>query len=175
VRDQENLICRLPRVGLTGGSASRREGIVDSLSRKLLEELEEMQQRTGRMLRNMSMGRIMTMESGSWQPPVDIYESEDEYYVYFDLAGADAQTFSVIVDGHQVRVHGKRELPPHKSIACVHQLEIELGMFDRTVALPGPIDVDSTSSSYTNGILTITLPKKQNRGKVNIHISQGGE
>ena len=115
------------------------------------------------------------MDSGSWQPPVDIYESEDEYYVYFDLAGADAQSFSVIVDGHQVRVHGKRQLPPHKSIACVHQLEIELGLFDRTVTLPGTVDIEAVTSSYTNGILTITLPKKQTRDKVNISQSRSGD
>jgi HSP20 family protein len=151
------------------------EGVVDPLSRKLLKELEEMQERTGRMLRNMSMARVMSLDSGSWQPPADIYESEDEYYVYFDLAGADSQSFSVIVDGHQLRIHGKRQLPPHKSIACIHQLEIELGPFDRTVTLPGTVDIDAVTSSYTNGILTVTLPKKLTREKINIEISLGEE
>ena len=148
---------------------------MDSLSRKLLKEMEEMQQRTGRMLRNMSVSRMLAMESGAWQPPMDIYESEQEYYVYADLAGVDPQSFSVVVDGHRLRVHGKRLLPPHKNIACVHQLEIELGGFDRTVNLPGTVDVDAVTSTYTNGILSITLPKRQARCRVNITIADGGQ
>lgn len=148
---------------------------MDPLSRKLLKELEEMQQQTGRMLRNMSMARMTSLDSGSWQPAVDVYESESEYYVYFDIAGADAASFSVVVHSQKVRVHGRRKLPGQKSIACVHQLEIELGLFDRTVILPGTVEIEAVTSMYTNGILTITLPKKQGRSRVTIEISSGGE
>ena len=151
------------------------EDIVDTMSRKLLKEMEEMQQRTGRMLRTMSMSRMLNMGSGASLPPMDIYESEREYYIYADLAGVDAQSFSVVVDGHQVRIHGKRHLPPHKDIACVHQLEIELGVFDRTVNLPGAVDVEAVTSTYTNGILRVTLPKRQARGRVNIAITHREE
>ncbi len=143
---------------------------MDTLSRKLLKEMEEMQQRTGRMLRNMSMSRMLNMGSCAFLPSMDIYESEREYYIYADLAGVDAQSFSVVVDGHQVRIHGRRHLPPHQEIACVHQLEIELGVFDRTVNLPGAVDSEAVTSTYTNGILRITLPKRQARGRVNIAI-----
>ena len=148
---------------------------MDPLSRKLLKEMEEMQQRTGRMLRNMSISRMLNMESGTALPPMDIYESDREYFVYADLAGVDAQSFSVVVDGHQLRIHGKRHLPPHKDIACVHQLEIEVGGFDRTVNLPGAVDVEQVTSAYINGILRITLPKRVARGRVNIAITNGGE
>ena len=148
---------------------------MDPLSRKLLKELEEMQQRTGRMLRNMSMSRMLNMETGSALPPMDIYETDREYFVYADLAGVDAESFSVVVDGHQVRICGKRCLPPHQDIACVHQLEIEVGVFDRTVNLPGAVDVERVTSTYTNGILRITLPKRAVRGRVNIAITGGEE
>lgn len=148
---------------------------MDSMSKKLLKELEEMQQQTGRMLRNMSLSRMMTLESGTWQPPADVYESEDEFYVYFDLAGVSGDSFSVLAGENQLRVYGQRQLPGRKSIACVHQLEIELGAFDRTLSLPVHVDVDRVSSSYNDGILTVVLPKKQNKGKVHITISTGDE
>lgn len=148
---------------------------MDPLSRKLLKELEEMQERTGRMLRNMSMARMLSLDSGNWQPAADIYESEGEYYVYFDLAGADSQSFSVVVDGHHLRVQGRRQLPAQKTIACIHQLEIELGPFDRTVTLPGAVNIDAVTSAYVNGILTVTLPKKPARDKIDIEIALGEE
>ena len=143
---------------------------MDSLSRKLMRELEDMQQQTGRMLRNMSLARMMSMESDQWQPAVDVYESDNEFIVYCDLAGTDSNSFSVVVDQSHLRISGKRKLPEHRSIACVHQLEIELGHFNRTVTLPGLVEVDKVSSVYTNGILTVSLPKKQARGQVNITI-----
>lgn len=143
---------------------------MDSLSRKLMRELEEMQQQTGRMLRNMSLARMMSMESGQWQPAVDVYESDREFIVYCDLAGTDSNSFSVVVDQSHLQISGQKRLPSHKSIACVHQLEIELGNFNRSVALPGLVDIDAVSSVYANGILTVTLPKKQDKGRVNITI-----
>lgn len=161
--------------GKNGCAGASGEGVVDPLSRKLLQELEEMQQRTGRMLRNMSMSRMLNMDSGAALPPMDIYESEREFIVYADLAGVDSESFSVLVEGHQVRIFGRRNLPPHKDIACVHQLEIEAGAFDRTVNLPGAVDVEAVTSSYTNGILRIILPKKAARGRINIAISNGGQ
>ena len=148
---------------------------MDSLSRKLMKELEAMQQQTGRMLRNMSLARSMSFESGQWQPAVDIYESSDEIIIYCELAGTDKESFSVIVDETQVRIAGIRKLPKHETIACVHQLEIELGQFSRGVSLPCPVDVDQVSSAYANGILTISLPKKQSKGRVNITITSGDE
>ncbi|HHB76415.1 MAG TPA: Hsp20/alpha crystallin family protein [Desulfobulbus sp.] len=147
---------------------------MDRLSKKLVKELEAMQQQTGRMLRNMSLARMVPVESGRWQPPADIYEAEKELYIYFDLAGVELDTFEVVVGEHQVHVSGSRQLPVHGSIACVHQLEIELGRFERVVPLPFVVDVDKADSAYTDGILMLTLPKRQKKGRVQIRV-RGGE
>jgi len=147
---------------------------MDRLSKKLVQELEAMQQQTGRMLRNMSLARMVPVESGRWQPPADIYEAESEILLYFDLAGVELDTLEVIVGEHQVRVSGNRQLPVHGSIACVHQLEIELGRFERVLPLPSVVNVDRSDSAYINGILLLTLPKRQKKGRVEIRV-HGGE
>jgi len=154
-------------------SDAGREVALDSLNKKLLKELEDMQLQTGRMLRNMSIGRLISPGSGPWSPPVDIYESQGEFYVYADLAGADKESLSVIAAENQLRFYGTRKMATMKNINCVHQLEIELGSFDRTINLPGSIEVDQVSSNYTDGILTIVLPKKKRKGRINITISSG--
>jgi HSP20 family protein len=66
-----------------------------------------------------------------------------------------------------------RQLPPHQSIACIHQLEIELGAFQRTLTLPSTVEVEGVDSTYTNGILMVTLPKRIRKGKVSIRITPG--
>ena len=145
---------------------------MDSFSKKLIAELEEMEQ-AGRRLRNMSLVRMMPYKSGSWQPPVDVYESEEELYLYVDLAGVNKDSLAVIADEQQVRINGVRQLPLQSSIACVHQLEIELGSYDRTVSLPATVDVDRVSSVYFEGILVVTLPKRKKTCKVQIRIIPG--
>ena len=103
---------------------------MDPFSKKLLEELEQMQQQTGRILRSMSLTRMMPLESGGWQPAMDIYEAEDRIFVYADLAGVTADSLRVTVTDQQLQVSGVRELPTPEAIACVHQLEMELGAFN---------------------------------------------
>jgi len=145
---------------------------MDSFSKKMIAELEEME-RAGRRLRNMSLARMMPYKSGSWQPPVDVYEAEDELNLYVDLAGVNKDSLTVLADEHQIRIKGVRRLPPQSSIACVHQLEIELGSFDRTVTLPASVEVDRVSSVYSEGILVVTLPKRKKNCKVQIRIIPG--
>jgi HSP20 family protein len=138
---------------------------MDPFSKKLLEELEQMQQ-TGRILRSMSLTRMMPLESGGWQPAMDIYEAEDRIFVYADLAGVTADSLQVTVTDQQLQVSGVRELPTAEAIACIHQLEIELGAFQRTVTLPAVVDVDRVQSAYSGGILAVTLPKRARKGRV---------
>ncbi len=146
---------------------------MDPFSKKLFKELEQMQQQTGRMLRNMSIARMVPMDAGGWEPPVDIYEGENEIYVYVDIAGVERQNLQVTVDEQRLLIRGNRQLPAQKSIACIHQLEIELGDFQRTVVLPAMVDVENTTSSYADGILVVRLPKRVKKGKVNIEIQPG--
>jgi len=79
----------------------------------------------------------------------------------------------VTVDGQQLRISGVRQLPAHQSIACIHQLEIELGGFQRTLPLPSAVEVEGVKSAYTNGILAVTLPKQTRKGRVMIRITPG--
>jgi HSP20 family protein len=146
---------------------------MDPFSKKLLEELEQMQQHTGRILRSMSLTRMMPMETAGWQPAVDIYEAERSIYVYAELAGVTNESLRVTVDGQQLRISGVRQLPPHQSIACIHQLEIELGEFQRTLTLPSTVEIEGVESTYTNGILMVTLPKRIRKGRVSIRITPG--
>ncbi len=148
---------------------------MDRFSKKLVQELEAMQQQTGRMLRNMSLARMVPVESGYWQPPADIYEAEAEIYIYFDLAGVVLDDFEVIVGEHQVHINGIRQLPVQGAIACVHQLEIEIGRFERILSLPAVVDVDGATSSYSDGILMLTLPKRQKKSRVCIQVHGGEE
>jgi HSP20 family protein len=148
------------------------------IGKKLFREIQEMQMQTGRMLRNMSFARMVKIESGRWQPQVDIYESAEEITVYCEVAGVIKDSLELLVEEHQIHISGRRQLPRMKPavrdgmgsieremaeerpVVCIHQLEIELGDFARTVVLPVVVDVEQVSSSCLDGILVVSLKKK---------------
>lgn len=129
-------------------------------------------QHTGRILRGMFLCQMQPMTSTVWRPAADIYETEYHICVHVDLAGVSGESLQVMIDGANLHISGVRNLPVHASVACIHQLEIEMGEFRRTIPLPSAVEVDQVQSSYNSGLLTITLPKKQ-QGKVSIRINAG--
>lgn len=132
-----------------------------------------MQQHSGRILRSMSIARMIPADSRGWQPAVDIYETENTFLLYAELAGARSDSLQVLVEGRSIRISGVRQLTDHPSIACIHQLEMELGPFQRTLILPAAIEVDEVHSSYTHGVLLVTLPKKGKKPRRTINIQSG--
>jgi HSP20 family protein len=134
---------------------------MDDFDRRIIEELKEMERQMGRMLRNTALTRMMPLSSCSeWEPAVDVYETTDDIIVYMDTAGIDMDNLTVIAEKTKVIVEGRRALPKRGNICCIHQLEIELGCFKRTMSFPVAVAVSSTSVNCKNGILEIRLPKQ---------------
>lgn len=130
-------------------------------------------QQSGRILRSMSIASMIPAEGRGWQPAVDIYETENAFLLYAELAGATSESLQVVVEGRSIRISGVRQLSTHPSIACIHQLEMELGSFQRRLTLPAVVEVDEVHSSYTHGILLVVLPKKKRKPRRTISIQRG--
>lgn len=128
---------------------------------------------TGRILRSMSFAKMVSLEAGGWQPAVDLYESGDSLILYCDLAGVDRESLELLVADEQVLIRGRRRLAASGAIVCVHQLEIELGAFERRVTLPSPVELERVESSYDDGILMVSL-KKRRESQVVVRIQIGG-
>lgn len=125
----------------------------------------------GRMIRNMSLqSMVPNLQTGSWFPAADVYETSTDIIVYVDVAGVSPDRISVVVDESSLTVSGERNYPSPDKVACIHQLEIERTFFERTILLPKPIDVGQTASEYHNGFLIVTMPLQQNRGKIKIEV-----
>ncbi len=140
---------------------------------RILKEFKEMEIQMGRFLRNASLPLMMTLQSGcDWQPAVDIYETDKEIYVYMDLADVAPETLSVKIDRGLVTISGERRPPCHLKIRRIHQLEIEHGRFKRSIALPVPVDAETTSSRCKNGLLEIKLPRQMAKRKIRINVGK---
>lgn len=107
---------------------------------------------------------------GGWFPAADVYETASAIIVHMDISGMDPRTLSVVAEGTRVTVSGERGYETQGRMACIHQLEIERGFFERSISLPKTVDVSRAVSESRNGVLLITLPLRRNPGKIKIKV-----
>jgi HSP20 family protein len=93
----------------------------------------------------------------SWQPPVDLLESEEELWIYVALPGVDKEQLEVVVEQGTLIVSGERLMPGGRG-TVIHRLEIPYGRFERRIELP-PGRYDAVGRELIDGCLTLALRK----------------
>lgn len=135
--------------------------MMDDFDRRILEEFKELERQMGRMLRTSSLSRMIPISSSEgWQPAVDVYETNDNIVILMDTAGLDLNNLAITAENKRIIVEGRRNLPKRGNVCCIHQLEIEMGYFKRSISFPVSVKFDKPVFSCTNGILEIRLSKE---------------
>lgn len=82
--------------------------------------------------------RLGTQEAATprWEPPVDVFESGNQLWLFYALPGVRAERVQVTLEGNVLAVRGERRLPAEARSAAIRRLEIPYGHFERRVALP---------------------------------------
>jgi HSP20 family molecular chaperone IbpA len=96
----------------------------------------------------------------SWEPPVDVLETEREVLVLAALPGVDVARVEAVIDGGVLVISGHRAVPPQLRTAVIHRLELPQGRFARRVPLPAGRYADIRRSE-AHGCLVISLSKAQ--------------
>ncbi len=128
-----------------------------------LRELRSMQEQMNRLL-NISWNHDLTGEDlreGLWQPPVDIYETEDAIVIKAELPDVDQKDIEVRIEDNTLTLRGERRHVGEVKKENYHRIERYFGSFQRSFSLPTNIRQDGVSASCDRGVLTITLPKKE--------------
>jgi HSP20 family molecular chaperone IbpA len=97
---------------------------------------------------------------GTWEPPVDILETEREVLLFFALPGVSIDQVEAVIDGADLVVAGTRALPPQLRTAIIHRIELPQGRFERRVRLPAGRYRD-VARATADGCLVITLRKAE--------------
>jgi HSP20 family protein len=96
-----------------------------------------------------------------WSPPVDIYETENELVVKADLPAVRQEDIDVRVENETLTIKGERRFEQTENGKGFHRIERSYGTFVRSFAVPATVDTEQVAAAYDNGVLTITLPKKE--------------
>lgn len=96
-----------------------------------------------------------------WSPAVDIYETENELVLQADLPDISLKDIDVRVENQTLTIAGERKFEKEDSKKGFHRIERAYGSFVRSFAVPHSFDTDHISAEYHNGVLSVTLPKKE--------------
>jgi HSP20 family protein len=96
-----------------------------------------------------------------WSPAVDIYETENELVLNADVPDADPKDIDVRVENQTLTISGERKFESENSSKGFHRIERSYGNFVRSFAVPNSFDTDKINAGFKNGVLTVTLAKKE--------------
>jgi HSP20 family protein len=91
--------------------------------------------------------------------PGDVEETDKEIVVRLELPGMQKEDCEITIDGNALYVRGEKRYERAAQDSTYHIMERAYGTFERAIALPRNVDTDKAEASYTNGVLTIRLPK----------------
>lgn len=94
-------------------------------------------------------------------PAADIVESEAAYRVVLDLPGLAAKDLQIQVENDTLTVQAERRLADAAKDETVHRSERAHGTYFRSFSLPKTVDATKVEARYENGVLTVSLPKRE--------------
>ncbi|HTP63875.1 MAG TPA: Hsp20/alpha crystallin family protein [Geobacteraceae bacterium] len=125
-------------------------------------DLRAMQEQMNRLI-DLAWNRESGEEirEGAWQPPVDIYEDGQSVIIKAELPDVDQKDIEVKIEDNTLILRGERKQDQTVKKENYHRIERYYGAFQRSFALPLTIDRDRVKATCDRGVLTITLPKRE--------------
>jgi HSP20 family protein len=99
--------------------------------------------------------------SRPWSPAVDIFETENDLVLKADLPDVDAKNVGIQLENNTLTLKGERKFESENGQKGFHRIERSYGKFVRAFSLPDTVQGDQVKADYKNGVLTVTLPKKE--------------
>lgn len=115
---------------------------------------------------------LVRIAESAWQPPTDVFETEDDVLVRIEVAGVDATQVALTIEGNRLTVRGRRDEPRCEKRRAFRQMEIHYGPFEREIWVEGPVDALRARAAYANGFLEVVLPKARRgrTGRIEVRI-----
>jgi HSP20 family protein len=98
---------------------------------------------------------------GAWSPNVDIYENKDQIVLEAELPGMNRDDFDLTVENNVITLRGERHFEKKDETDNYHRVERSYGAFTRSFTLPQTVSGEGATAEYLNGVLRVTLPKRE--------------
>jgi HSP20 family protein len=103
--------------------------------------------------------------SGNWNPAVDVYEDQNGIVLEADLPGLKPGEFELSIENNVLTLKGERKFEKNASEnqgeGNYHRVERSYGSFTRSFTLPSTVDVNNVAADFKEGVLKVTLPRRE--------------
>jgi len=99
--------------------------------------------------------------ASGWSPAFDVYENKDNFTVVAELPGVKKEDIAISLHEGRLSISGERKREEESENTEVYRSERTFGRFQRTFTLPAAVTAEKVNAKFTDGVLTITLPKAE--------------
>ncbi len=96
-----------------------------------------------------------------WAPAVDILETGNELVLKADLPEVKMENLDIRVEDGTLTLRGERKFEQVENEKGYHRIERSYGAFSRSFSLPDTVNPEGVKATFKDGVLTVTLPKKE--------------
>ena len=114
------------------------------------------------------------MNLAAWAPPVDIAEEKDRILITAELPGFQEDQIEIQTENGMLTLRGERKFEKETEGRSYHRVERSYGQFVRSFSLPNNVDREKIRADFSNGLLKVELPKREDAKPRTIRIT-GGE
>ena len=139
-------------------------------------DLRNLQEEVNRLFTG-NVGRTFDDEGiarGSWSPSVDIYENKEQIVLEAELPGMNREDFDLSIENNVITLRGERRFEKKEDTDNYHRVERAYGSFTRSFTVPNSVSGEGASADYRNGVLRVTLPKREDTKARRIEIKGEG-
>lgn len=136
-----------------------------------VRELTGIQREINRLFEDFFGSSFERTMDRPWGPAVDISEDDKNIYLKADLPGMNQKDIKVSVEDDVLTISGERKSEKEeKKENKVYRLERVYGSFCRSFTLPDNVDPSKISAEYKDGVLSLTIPKTEEKKSKTIDI-----
>jgi len=102
-----------------------------------------------------------TERGAVWSPVVNVRENDNNFYIEAELPGMKKEDIDLEIEQNSLCIKGERKFEKNEEGENYHFVERSYGSFYRSFSLPSNVDAESISAEYKDGVLQVTVPKKE--------------
>ena len=106
-------------------------------------------------------GDLAPLGRDGWTPAVDVRETEDAYLVDAELPGLTKDDVNVTFNEGVLTISGERKLEEKTAEEGYRRVERRYGSFSRAFNLTHEVDTENVKASFKDGLLSISVPKRE--------------
>lgn len=130
----------------------------------LLPTISSFQNEMNRMLDRFFDGDSVSRsraDAGVWLPPIDVSETADKIVIKAEIPGIDPKEINISIEDNILLIKGEKKEEKEDKGKNYYRMERSYGGFSRAIALPPSVDIDKVTAECTNGVLEISVQKKE--------------